>query len=283
MPKSLSHHYKKKWVEAEYINNPTSYLSDFAIQFADANRQNRKETLKRLKQLLSIDRGLLVRKRSRDDETGTFIIEKKDQCICQDISLNCPLLAHTITVQDCNTVLDTLCSFFFCANQKEVYRWEIAANGNEPFILLPSQAKYICIQADGNWLKPTPQTTKVILGSLIKTLYQQFYQSIPKDKKKTFKLSFNKGQPNDVFVNYYPRNCYGSAGAHKDNVSYGSTVTQLTLNNHSGLFYVPGAAYKATFPLSLEQGKTICIFQGVEHQVIWNNQPEIRVTIVCRF
>lgn len=240
--------------------------------------------LKQLKRLLSAETGLLVRKRSRDDDKGTFISnERKDQRILQDISLNCRLLEHSITVQDCKTIIDTLCSIFFDANNKNVHQWAIAVDGNEPANISPSQGKYICIQADGKWIKTIPNFIKVILAPLIKNLYQQFYQSIPNNKKQAFKLSFSKGKPNDVFVNYYPRNCNGSAGAHKDNVSYGSTVTQLSLNNTSGLFYLPGAACKTTYPLGLEQGKTICIFQGVEHEVIWNNQPEIRMTIVCRF
>ena len=280
-------------MEDQYQVDADFYVQVFANQFASKYHQNPKAVYKQLVRIINRDDEPLVLKRSRDVETGVFL--KMNKCdpniINQIIEVNCLLATDSIDAEICGSLTSDLIAKLFNTNARNVKSWSIANSGYDRFSIIPTEAKYICIQKDGDWITKYHSLIKLhqdVLSELVKSSCNNIYNMIPKEGKSAFKTHFVQNLPSDVFVCFYPARCNGSAPAHKDNTIYGATVTCLTLNSQPGLFYVPlrarGAALKKNiYPISIEQGKTCCIFKGIEHQVIWDDQQEIRMTVVCRF
>ena len=291
MPKSLRHYYLNMFVEDLYQQDGVFYVQAFANQFALNYKQNPTTVFKKLLSLITRDEMPLVLKRSRDTETGLFLkMNKRSPNIINEI------MEHNISVikidsidaEICGSLTTALVKHCFKINNRDVQYWSIAKNGNDRFNILPAtESKYICIQKDGIWTKPISKLSKRYkeeLGDIVKSCFDGMYLMIPKGDKSRFKTHFAGEYPFDVFVNFYPEHCVASAPAHKDNVEFGATITSLTQNNNPGLFYVSGVAGKETdYPIHTPQGQSICLFKGIEHTVIWHNQSEIRMTLVCRW
>jgi hypothetical protein len=284
MPKSLRTSYMQHWREEQYVLDREAYLEEFANEFANKNRQSKKTVVKDLEKLINCDEGLLVTTEKRDGDTGTFKkIKRYKKDVNLMISSNCPNLSYTMDNESCNLLTDELISKFFKTKHNNAQPWAVAESNNDRFNIVPSEATYLLIQQNGVWIEDFRRLSskaKKILCKLIKSIHQQFYERLPSDKKAAFKRHFCTEMPHDIFLNYYPLLCNAVGAQHKDNVIYGATVTQLTPNNEPGLFVVPGDKLKTKYPLPIARGNTICLFSGVVHEVLWQDQPESRMTLV---
>ncbi len=220
---------------------------------------------------------LLVKKRTRD-EAGCFSKRTKtEDDIATEVDLNCKRLQFV--ANDCDAITKTITDFFI-RDDSNIQQWSLA-DGNDGLLL--SNAEYICLLKKGKWKIKVSRNFKLAIENLVNKIYKDLCISLPNDKRNIFRTVFRSGLSTDVFINRYPaqlRSC--GAAAHKDNVSFASSVTQLTRNDEPGLFYMPGTEH-AEIPLQLKKGETICLFKGVEHKVSWFNKTTDRFTLVCRF
>ena len=276
MPKSLLHYFNDKFNYEDYSKNQKKYKNDFISHFASKYHQNRNEVEKKLGLILNQSDELLVKKRTRD-EVGCFSKRTKtEDDIAIEVDLNCKRLQFV--TNDCNLITASV-NEIFMRDGPDVQQWSLADGNNG---LLLSNAKFICLLKTGEWkIKVSAEFVRAI-EKLVKKISKALYNCLPTNHKKTFRTVFRSGKPTDVFINRYPAQCDSSGAAHADNVSFASSVTQLTCNDDAGLFYLPGAEY-SDIPLELKKGETICLFKGVEHKVSWSNKITDRLSLVCRF
>lgn len=146
--------------------------------------------------------------------------------------------------------------------------------------VIKNDASYVGWRKDNDCHEALDQLRQKLDQFSLKYVNPLIECSLSGPAKRSFQLLHSKHGPNSTSINMFiPHSDNNKFSLHVDSVQFGTAILQLTsnVNNFTGLTLFLSDTEVA---ISLQQGEVLIIPAGIEHESIWEQQNEERISVV---